>query len=258
MKELFNSIISGDMKHIKTGNSIRIDQMMVYFKWYMPEVYDTVKISGLSGSNYIFNVINDIIDVPKCWCGNDTKFKTLVKGYSDFCSNKCQVNHLHDEYDKNGYPFKRQTVLDQMKLNNIDKYGVEYPFQSMEYQRMMEEKYEAKTGFKKPSQTKEVANKIAISSQKYFASIESEPITGVVYVLSFTSGVKIGYSKTLRTRILSLKKDFGDFEILNIFESTDCRKLESQLHLKYDKYRMCLDEGNGRTEFFDNRILKEF
>lgn len=110
----------------------------------------------------MYDVLNHIEVTPKCkLCDNDLRFIGLDRGYGIYCSKSCQLLGLHDKQRADGWSFKQEHVLEQMKQNNIERYGVEFPFQSREYQNMMEEKCYERLGVKKASQLKEVSDKIS-------------------------------------------------------------------------------------------------
>lgn len=97
MKEYFQNILNGTIKN-KYGNDIRVDQIGLYLKYYNTEVYDIIKKSGKSFSNYIYDMINDITVRPGCYCGNLLKFSSLTTGYNTYCCKKCQLNVIHQKF----------------------------------------------------------------------------------------------------------------------------------------------------------------
>jgi len=60
-------------------------------------------------------------DEDKCYCGNNTKFISITKGYKKYCSKKCACNDRDDEY------WNRRN--EKIKKTNLDKYGVEFSTQ---------------------------------------------------------------------------------------------------------------------------------
>jgi hypothetical protein len=105
-------------------------------------------------------------------------------------------------------------------------------------------------------------NKISISVSKYYQSIinkEGTDYSGVVYILHFPqhNAVKIGLSGDFEQRTKGLYKDFGNFEVIQLIETDYSHTLENELHQKFSEYRICLEEGCGRTEFFKEEILEK-
>jgi len=136
------------------------------------------------------------------------------------------------------FPFQCETVKQKAKVSSLEKYGFEYP-----------------------SQHQEVKDKISISKVKHYQerrNSEGTDYSGIVYVLHFPhlSAVKIGLSSDFNERRRALKRDFGNFEIIQLMESDACFALESELHERFSEYRICLSEGGGRTEFFKEEILE--
>ena len=164
MKDFLISIVNGEYLNVNTKNIIRIDQITTYLKNHHKDIYKEIINSDKNGSNFVYDIINNIKENPKClYCDKKVKFRNFVYGYNKYCSNKCQLKSNHEKFEKEGYPYKRESVLNEMKNNNLEKYGVEYPFQSKEYQKMMEHVYFSKTGFKKSICNPEVSKKVSYS-----------------------------------------------------------------------------------------------
>jgi endogenous inhibitor of DNA gyrase (YacG/DUF329 family) len=162
--------------------------------------------------------------------------------------------------------FKSPLVKELIKKTCIEKYGVEYSCQSAEAKLKSIETFLLKYGETHHMKNKEhledinFSEKVSIGKAKNFQARRNEQGTdsiGVVYILHFPhhKAVKIGLTSDFNQRSISLFKDFGEYNIIDIIETDICFKLESSLHQKFSKYRMCLDEGCGRTEFFHEEIL---
>ena len=54
-----------------------------------------------------------------------------------------------------------------------------------------------------------------------------------------------------------LEKDFGKYKVIKIIKTGNCFGLERELHNEFDSYRICLNEGTGRTEFFKIECLNK-
>lgn len=114
-RNFFENILNGSYKNPNTGNIVRIDQIGNHFRYHYKDLYDKIKSLGISVNNYVYNVINDIDDTPRCHCGNKLKFITLNDGYRKYCSQQCQLMDLHKSQRKNGWSFKSTEVLYTMK-----------------------------------------------------------------------------------------------------------------------------------------------
>lgn len=83
----------------------------------------------------LYRLVHNIVDTPKCKCGNFVKFKSFSKGYHTFCSLKCAENDeevrkkisntLDIKYGKD-----RHVITEKIKQTNISKYGCENPMQN--------------------------------------------------------------------------------------------------------------------------------
>jgi endogenous inhibitor of DNA gyrase (YacG/DUF329 family) len=101
-------------------------------------------------------------------------------------------------------------------------------------------------------------DKISLTmSKNYLNNFTEDDHVGTVYILHFPKhrAVKIGKSSNFNNRRSKLIKDFGEFNVIKLIETEECFKLESSLHQKFANYRICLEEGGGRTEFFKEEIL---
>ena len=89
------------------------------FKKYFPVIYEDFKSICFKENDYTYDQLlyhyfhNDFnLDLGICkMCGKRTKFKNLFSGYSDFCSNDCQLNYLKND----------NTILKRNKTNEIRK-----------------------------------------------------------------------------------------------------------------------------------------
>lgn len=79
-------------------------------------------------------------DEGKCLtCGKCTKYISLVRGYNKYCSGGCAL-HSKDTTEK-------------IKKSNLERYGVEYPFQSKEIQQKTQNTFLNKYGEKTPAKS---------------------------------------------------------------------------------------------------------
>jgi len=172
-----------------------------------------------------FCLENNIFEIPRCSeCDELVKWNSGRRNYNEFCSSRCSQNSTF------------------VKNKKIDAFLKNF-------------------GCSHPNKTKAIQDKISISHTKHYQmrrNIEGTDYSGVVYILYFPKlvAVKIGLSGDFVTRSKALKTDFGDFEIIQLIETQTCFALESELHKKYSEFRFCLEEGEGRTEFFREEILE--
>lgn len=81
----------------------------------------------------------------------------------------------------------------------------------------------------------------------------NDAISGFVYILYFVDKelIKIGMTGNFNNRCKQLSSDFGEFEVLVLLKTNNCYELETKLHKRFHKNRVILDEGCGKTEFFN-------
>lgn len=89
-----------------------------------------------------------------CKCGNKNKFLSSVAGYSNYCSYKCSNGSI----DR----------LNKRKQQMLEKYGVEYYYQTEEFKRKRKNSFIKKFGTDNPQSLDEIKNKtIQTSLKKY-------------------------------------------------------------------------------------------
>ena len=160
------------------------------------------------------------------------------------------------------YSFLNPEVKKKIKYTMNEKYGVDYPLQSEEIYKKFKATLFKNFGVNTPAESKIIQDKMSISMANNFQLRRNEEGTdysGVVYILHFPhlKAIKIGLTGDFNLRSKGLISDFGEFSVVDIIETDECFKLESSLHEKFSEYRICLEEGCGRTEFFKEEILKE-
>jgi len=87
-----------------------------YISKNSPEIYDSIidfsKDLELTFVQRVWHWVNNVKEIPTCYCGNITKFnKNWKLGYKKYCSQKCSSNS--DE------------TKNKRKATNIDRYGVD-------------------------------------------------------------------------------------------------------------------------------------
>lgn len=125
-------------------NEFCVKYDFVYFGWKR-KVY-----------HYIFN----IIEVPKCYCGNLIKFRGRPdKIYNEFCSNKCSTIHTSDNR------------MNTLKINNNKKYGVDNVFQLDSVKQKIKETNLDKYGHENPNNNSDIRKKIENTNLKRYGSV---------------------------------------------------------------------------------------
>lgn len=85
--------------------------------------------------------------------------------------------------------------------------------------------------------------------------------TSNLYFIHFPkmSALKIGKADDIEGRYNNLKKYWGEADLSNSYyvsmPTREVFKYEKSLHLLYSKYSISLQEGDGKTEFFDIQVL---
>jgi hypothetical protein len=115
----------------------------------------------------VYRLINDITTDILCECGNMCRFIDNNRGYTEFCTKKCNFlnekrkesinNSFNEKYG--GHPMKTELVKDKLKKTMIDKYGhdnimkyysennmVKSPFSSKEVKEKIKKTFEEKYG----------------------------------------------------------------------------------------------------------------
>ena len=105
--------------------------------WFLknhPSFYAYIKekYPNLTWRENLYLYINDFNNPPKCYCGNNTKFININKGFRTYCSTKCQAN------DKD--------IRDKSKSTCIEKYGSENPMQNDSIKKRLNESIMNKYG----------------------------------------------------------------------------------------------------------------
>lgn len=132
------------LENNKSGTKTRKSYLQKnYFDLYEKIINHSKHINDITFKERIWLFINDIYFVPKCYCGNDVKFKKSLKnGYSKYCSIKCTNKdkvRIQDIKETNikkyggVAPIHSDDVKNKIKETNVEKYGVENIFQDTEY-----------------------------------------------------------------------------------------------------------------------------
>ena len=232
----------------------------------------------------VFCILNTVTQYPLCpVCGKYNKFLKSGK-YSVACSQSCGISHEEVQKKIKSTKLERygsETFVNPEKAarTTSDKYGVTHTSKLTENRnkakRTSELKYgdenynnniqikltnNEKYGVYNPSKSKIIKDKISKSIAKNYAlRRQNDIVSGYVYIIHFKnlSLIKIGSTGNFERRTAQLKKDFGEFDVLAVHSVKNCYSLESDIHSHVNQYRICLDEGCGRTEFFKDECLDD-
>jgi len=118
---------------------IRSNYNSEYLK--IKEFQSKYKFNDLKFSNVIYNYINNIIDIPKCFfCKKENKrFIGFKEGYNDFCSKKCAAK------------FSKPDSIKKRKENTFNKFGVDHTSQLESVKEKQKNTNINKYGFKSPT-----------------------------------------------------------------------------------------------------------
>lgn len=127
-------------------------------KLHFPEFYEYIinNYSCVKWTEKLFWFYNNIESTPKCpVCGNDLKFLSLSRGYTEFCSNKC-IGKSKDIINRKKQtslirfgvenPLSLKKVQEKQKATNREKYGVDNVFQSEKIKDKIRETHLKKRG----------------------------------------------------------------------------------------------------------------
>jgi len=101
-------------------------------------------------------------------CGKNTKFNKPSKGYYKYCSLKCSANSddikkkkKQTNLDKYGVenPFQSEAIKEKIKQSNLEKYGVEYGLQNKEIREKQKQTNIERYGVENQSQNVKIKEK---------------------------------------------------------------------------------------------------
>ena len=158
----------------------------------------------------IYCFMNDILERPKCSCGNFQKFNTTKKQFSKYCSDKCRFQHSNEtkeirektnlEKYGNVNIFASDYGKDKIEKTNLEKYGVSNYTKTENYKNSV-------IGTKRSKETRE---KTQLAHRKLFYNSLSTrfPTCDPLFTIDEYKGVK-GYiqykwfCKTCKNKFLS-------------------------------------------------------
>ena len=130
-----------------------------FLEFYKDIVLRTSFLKGVLLSERLYCIMNDIIEMPMCFCKNKVKFVKYSMGYKIYCSPECQKKDISSVNKKRATSFKKMCiekygvgnvfqldkVKDKIKKTCLKKYGADNSFKSPEVRKkqrqVMIEKY---------------------------------------------------------------------------------------------------------------------
>lgn len=151
------------------------------------------------------------------------------------------------------HALQNKEILEKQRKTSLERYGDEFPLRTEKGMTTYRNTMNLKYGVDFPMQSPKLVERFKESRLNNFSVRQSlDGLHGFVYITYFTELdlFKIGVTNNIKSRHNKLKNDFGEFNIIEIFESNNCYVLESYLHKKFSSNRTILNEGCGKTEFF--------
>lgn len=212
---------------------------------------------------------NNLIELPKCECGNNVKYLNMNIGFTKFCCRKCAYGSQETKKKRKNTcikiygcdnPSKAQEIKDKVKATNLEIFGVEYPLQSQEMVEKSKETCMKKYGVDNPSKVREIREKAENTMIEKFGVPHAMQNEKVKQDLKDFFTLKYGVDNPLKLRITREKakntmiKKYGVPFVLQSNYLLD--KIKNTIIEKYgDEYYITSDEGkNKRFNFnFDKK-----
>ena len=146
--EIFKDLQAIPTKNIQTLSSqITLSHKLKYLKQAIIESTDYLP-DNCKFTERLYNIANNLDSRPLCkHCKEkQVNFTHFNRGYLECCSNKCSSDLLENR--------------EKIKQTNLERYGVENPFQNKEIKEKIKQINLKKFGVVHPAQNKEVKEKI--------------------------------------------------------------------------------------------------
>ena len=147
-------------KNLKNDDMVLYENLINYNKLIKGDVTFT---------ELIYMYVYEILEKPKCECGNNVLFLDLKRGFQKFCSRSCSnksiktkevlKNSLKNKYGVTNVN-KLETVKEKRKSTNLKKYGVENVFENKDIQEKIKETNLEKYGVENIFNNKDIQEKI--------------------------------------------------------------------------------------------------
>jgi len=143
-----------------------------------PEFYDWLQstfVLPVTFSEKLYLFYNNMTNPPTCRiCGKPTAYLGMVRGYREFCSQRCMglcpdIQKRKEETSLKNFgtkhPMESLEVKERLKSSVLSRYGVENPFQSQELMNRAKQTCLEKYGTEYANQSEEVKQKILESKR---------------------------------------------------------------------------------------------
>jgi rubrerythrin len=208
--------------------------------------YDSLLGSTLSEKVYILK--NDLKEIPVCkLCDSPVKFISYKEGYREYCSSKCRAKGnkekiIKTNLEKYGVEYPAQSLLVQkkMKKTSLDRYGVENIFQRTD---MIKEKIKEKYGVEHIAQSKEIKEKIKRTNRERYGFDYCQQNPEVIKKRGETNLLKYGNICSLHSKETDKKmkeKRRKDF-FIRLMHSDRLQELVTPL-FKEEEYKGGMDD----------------
>ena len=74
-------------KHVANKSPKEYSELIIYCSKF-------IEFNLLPFKEKVYCYINQLTELPKCYCGNKLLFKDKLSGYRTYCSIKCGTNHV--------------------------------------------------------------------------------------------------------------------------------------------------------------------
>lgn len=199
-------------------------------------------------SQFIYNFINDITELPKCKiCENNVNFKSFKSGYNIYCSTKCQMLckdntklRIKTRLKKNNGKY---IDIEKIKKSNLEKYGIEWYTNREKFMKTCNIKYGGNAPICSP-EIKEKIKNTCIEKYNSTSPLKSDIILKKIEDTNLRKYNTIMYISTKEFKEKSKKsklEKYGDENYINNEQGKQTRKEKygSEYYLGTEE---CLDK----------------
>jgi len=192
----------------------------------------------------IYFLLNGLTVKPNCIeCNSNVTFKNISYGYHLFCSTKCSMsnNIIKEKFkqtckDRYGVenPSKSKEFQDKKKKTCLERYGVEYYSQSPIVKENKEKKSLEKYGTKHPSSSKIVKEKIKQTCLKKYGVSTTLKLESIKNKIKKTNLKKYGVESVFQVKEVQkkIKKTLLDkYGVENVSQSKKIQQKIKKTHL---------------------------
>jgi hypothetical protein len=223
----------------------------------------------------VYYYFNNLTQLPKCYCGNDVKFKNGIDGWVIYCSKKCQANsnetkqkRIKTNLEKWGCenPMQNSCIKEIFKNNIIEKYGVDNISKLESNKNKVKLTNLEKFGKEYVTQTdkvrKSLSDLMTLKSQE-LNNIQKENLKN--YIIEKVKEYDIIFNKILDTSIYEFihkehsfvihKNMLNDRIKANITLCTECNKINSYSESQKELFNFIKQNYDGEIIFNYRKII---